>query len=122
MPASYDRNGVPIDRSALAAIVHGNTAAERRLLRTFREANTADLARLASACEQRNGEAVMRAIHRILGAGRVAGATALCQVCEAMAQAGKAGDWQALGAHQSALEQELARINAYIDTELAGRS
>ena len=117
MSGAHDR--VPIDRSVLAAIAQGNTATERRLLRTFREANRADAVRLILACEQRNTEAVVRAVHRILGASRMAGATGVCDACEAVARAGQAGDWPALAASQRALEQELERVNAYVDHQLA---
>lgn len=122
MPGSqHDGQSAPIDRAALAVLAHGDEAVERRLLAVFRKANAADAAALKSALEQRNVEAATSAAHRVMGAGRMAGAVALSAVCERMVRAGQSGDWEAMVAQRDALDRELQRIDAYLDARLGAQ-
>jgi len=111
----------PIDRAALAVISNGDAAAERRLMAAFRKANAADAATLDAAVEQRDGAAVIRAAHRVLGATKMAGAVTLAAICLSIMRAGESGDWDAIAVHQDTFNRELERVSAYLDTLLNAR-
>ncbi len=121
MSSQDDGQAAPIDRAALAVISEGDTATERRLLGVFRKANAADGATLNAAVEQRDGAAVIRTAHRILGASKMAGAITLAAVCVSITRAGEAGDWDAIADYRDALNRECERVSAYLDTLLNAR-
>jgi len=108
----------PIDRAVLAGISRGDPAVERRLLSAFHKANVQDAIALRDAMDVRNMTAVMRAAHRIMGASRMAGAAALAGICKTIAQAGQSGDWAEMAASRAALEAELERVTAHIESQL----
>ena len=114
-----DGLSLPIDRAALAVISNGEAATEHKLLRIFCKTNALDAAALDAALRQRDGAGAIRAAHRLLGASRMAGATALGALCANIVQAGHAADWDAITRHRDALCHELERINTYLDSEFS---
>ncbi len=114
----HDEQSAPIDRAELAEISRGDLAVERRLLRVFRTSNDADVAALQAAVDKRDAARVIRGAHRVMGASRMAGATMLAHIGAAIAQAGQAGDWDAIDENMRALCCEHARIHAYFDAQL----
>ena len=113
-----DGKSAPIDRSILAVLTGGDPAVERGMLAVLRKANNADAAALGEAVERRDIVAVARASHRMMGASRLAGATALADICATIARAGQAGNWGTIAANHEALARELDRVNGYLDTQL----
>lgn len=121
--AQANGNPVPIDRAALEVISRGDQAIEHRMLTVFRKANDADAAALKQALDRHDIISVTRMSHRVMGAGRLAGALALADICGKIAVAGRAGDWDTITASRNALDCELDRVNACLDTLLmAARS
>ena len=111
-----DGRSNPLDRAALAVISRGDQTVERRMLAVFRKANDADAAALKQALDRRDIAAVTRMSHRITGASKIVGAMALADICARIALAGRAGDWAAMAASRAALDRELERVNAYLNT------
>ena len=103
----------PIDRTVLAPITAGDATAEREILTDFRRVNDADAAMLELAVNRCDIAQVKHASHRIKGASRTVGATALAAVCERMERASRGGDWKAIEANMEAFRRELERLNYY---------
>ena len=82
-------NGAPLDRSSLAQISGGDAAMEREILADFKSANDTDMQELRQALAQRDLKQITHASHRVKGACRMVGATALASVCERMEKAGR---------------------------------
>ncbi len=108
--------GAPIDCSELAEISGGDRSIEREMLAIFCRTNDRDVIALKAAVANQDLASVMRLSHRVKGAGKLVGARALVRICEAMEQAGRAGNWSAIAAHRDALGGESDRINAYLGT------
>lgn len=84
------------------------------MLSAFRKSNDADGAALAEAIRRQDFAAVVQVSHRLLGAGRIAGAKNLACVCEAVEAAALSGDWSGVVANSGACYRELERIRAYL--------
>ena len=104
----------PVDRSTLAEISGGDTAIEREILIDFRGVNFGDAAMLLDALNKRDILRITHASHRIKGASRTIGATALAGICERIERASRTGDWSAIAANRDAFDQELERLNAWL--------
>jgi len=87
------RPQVPLDRSVLESLTGGDVAAEREILRDFRRVNEGDAAMLQRAVDGSNIPEVITASHRIKGASKMIGATALAAVCEQIERASRADDF-----------------------------
>jgi HPt (histidine-containing phosphotransfer) domain-containing protein len=111
-----DRESRPIDLSILAQISGGNRSIELRMLGAFRKSNDADAAALEDAIGRHDIVAVARVSHRLVGAGRIAGAIALANICEAIEQAALAGNWGGVATNCDECYREFARINTYLCT------
>ena len=107
-------DGTPVDRSKLAEITGGDAAMEREILADFRNANDVDAAMLRDALAKHDIAQVTHASHRVKGACRMVGATALAEVCERIERAGRASDWAAIVTERSALDREVERLNAWL--------
>ncbi|HKZ08736.1 MAG TPA: transporter substrate-binding domain-containing protein [Methylomirabilota bacterium] len=110
----------PVDVAALTELSGGDRSVERDILREFRAANDADALALEEALGRRHLGDVVRAAHRIKGASRMVGARDLAAVCAAIEQSGRAADLSAVLANEGAFRAELTRLNAYLDTAVAG--
>jgi CheY-like chemotaxis protein len=106
----------PIDRSSLAEVAGGDAGVEREILIDFKDANDADMATLRDALARHDVAQVTRFAHRVKGACRTVGASALAEVCERMELAGRQNDWGGVAREQVALEREFERLNAWLVT------
>lgn len=108
----------PVDRSVIAGFSGGDASTERHIFKEFRCANDEDAARLKQAIAASDGSQIIRSTHRMLGASRMVGALDFAKVCERIEYASRASDWAAVEASMGAFQQELERLNAYLDTTL----
>ena len=120
-PSAAAASPTAIDAAALAELTGGDRAVERDILREYRTANDADALALRDALDRRDLPGIVRAAHRMKGAGRMVGARSLAEVCGAIEQAGRAEDFTAVAGEEPRLARELERLNAYLD-EAGARS
>jgi HPt (histidine-containing phosphotransfer) domain-containing protein len=99
----------------LAAITGGDAAVEREILTDFRRINDEDAVMLKLAVDGRDMPQVINASHRIKGASRTVGATALASVCERLENASRANDWKDVEANMGAFHLEMEHLNAYCE-------
>jgi CheY-like chemotaxis protein len=111
------RQSAPLDRSALADLTGGDMQAEREILIDFRRVNDEDAAMLRRAVDKSDFAAVATSSHRIKGASKMIGATALAGVCERLERAGCASDWKSVEANMDAFAHELERLNTYCEED-----
>ncbi len=102
------------DFASLAELTQGNAALERDLLDDFRRSNADDLKAAAQAVQMVSIAEVRRVAHRICGAARTIGATALAQAAANLEQAAQAGDWRRVSSIWPALQQEGLRLDERI--------
>lgn len=107
---------VPVDRSVVAEFSGGDASTEHHIFTEFRCANDEDAARLKQAIAASDGSQIIRSTHRMLGASRMVGALDFARVCERIEHASRASDWAAVEASMGTFQQELQRLNAYLDT------
>jgi signal transduction histidine kinase/FixJ family two-component response regulator len=112
------RQSAPLDRSALAELTGGDVRAEREILIDFRRVNEEDAAMLRRAVDKSDFAAVATASHRIKGASKMVGATALVGVCERLERASSASDWKSVAANMDVFGHELERLNAYCEEDI----
>jgi CheY-like chemotaxis protein len=112
-------HGVPVERATLAAICGGDDRLEIEVLARFRLHNTQDAESLREAFGRKASADVMAACHRIKGASKTLGATALSEACERIEAGCRTGDWAAAQSGMRAFERELARLDAFIDARSA---
>jgi CheY-like chemotaxis protein/HPt (histidine-containing phosphotransfer) domain-containing protein len=111
------RQTAPLDRSALTDLTGGDVQAEREILIDFRRVNDEDAAMLRRAVDKSDFAAVATASHRIKGASKMIGATALAGVCERLERAGSASDWKSVVSNMDVFGHELERLNAYCEED-----
>ena len=91
--------------------------AEREILNDFRRVNDEDAAMLRRAVDKSDFAAIATASHRIKGASRMIGATALAGVCEHLERASSASDWESVASNLDVFGHELERLNAYCEED-----
>jgi signal transduction histidine kinase/HPt (histidine-containing phosphotransfer) domain-containing protein len=111
------RQSAPLDRSALANLTGGDVRAEREILIEFRRVNEEDAAMLRRAVDKSDLAAVATASHRIKGASKMIGATALAGACERLERASSASDWESVVATMDVFGHELERLNTYCEED-----
>jgi two-component system sensor histidine kinase EvgS len=82
------------------------------LLEEFRGSHEVDMTALLAAIAARDGVAVARAAHRIKGATRMLGSTALSGIAATIEGDVSEGAWSALDEHVRAMEKETAALHA----------
>lgn len=112
------RPAAPLDRSVLAGLTGGDVAIVREILLDFRRVNDNDAAVLKQAVERLDIPQITLASHRIKGASKMIGATALAAVCERLERAGRASDLKSVQASMGAFQHELSRLNSYCEETL----
>ncbi|HEY5725599.1 MAG TPA: response regulator, partial [Methylomirabilota bacterium] len=110
----------PIEPGPLADLTAGDQIMERDILREYRTANDADVAALTDALARKDLADVVRVSHRIKGASRMVGASALAAVCASIEQAGRRKDWPAVATEEDRLRREISRLNGYLSAREAG--
>ena len=105
---------VPVDVSVLKALVGDDPAMISELLHDFRLSATGIAEELRSACEAGQASATGAAAHKLKSSARSVGALALGELCDAMEQAGKAGQVEALTVLLPRFEAEMAAVDNYL--------
>ncbi len=113
----------PIDPAVIAGLTGGDAAVERKVLEIFQRTNAMDAAVLGQALAERDIAQVVQSVHRIKGASKTMGASALAAVCERLEHAGRAGDWSAIEADMRAFHEALACLESvYAEAECTSPS
>lgn len=103
-----------LDASALHEITGGDADLEREVFRRFLAENIRDVADLHRAVETRDTLQVTHAAHRIKGASKTIGASALGEVCALIEADARSSDWASVIGNLDAFRREVARLNAYL--------
>jgi two-component system, NarL family, sensor histidine kinase EvgS len=105
-----------LDEAVLDELTNGDSAFAASLLADFVEASRGDLDELSAAVASRDHAGTRRQAHRIVGAGRVVGATELVAIASRLESAAGAesGNWDELDALLERLGEELDRIAAAV--------
>jgi signal transduction histidine kinase/CheY-like chemotaxis protein/HPt (histidine-containing phosphotransfer) domain-containing protein len=103
-----------LDASVLHEITGGDANLEREVFRRFLAENIKDAAELQGAVEAHDTLQVTDAAHRIKGASKTIGASALAQVCMRIEAAARSNDWTSVIGNLDAFRREAARLNAYL--------
>ena len=106
---------VPVNMGLIAAASGGAPDAERDILLEFREVNDQDVEALHRAIHDHNAARIADTAHRMSGASRSIGADALAAVCKRIENAARAHDLETVKLSVYDLQQQLARVNAFID-------
>ena len=113
-PPRDDR--APIDFDVLAEVCTGDAAAVRVFLAYFWSSNQEDVKALERAMADRDLPEVARASHRMRGAGRTVGATAMADVCETIERAARANkSFSEIAPSMVLLDQELDRLDRFLE-------
>jgi CheY-like chemotaxis protein/HPt (histidine-containing phosphotransfer) domain-containing protein len=113
--AAAERSDDPIEPGPLAEISAGDKALEREILQDYRKSNDTDAQLLNDGFAQRNAEVVRQVAHRMKGAGRMVGARGLADVCERIEHGGREKQWPELLELKPRLDEELRRLNRFLD-------
>jgi len=103
-----------LDVKVLVALVGDDAAVIREFLHDFGTSATQIALELRNACRSGQPLLTAAAAHKLKSAARSVGALALGECCAAMEQAGKAGDTLLLRALLAQFDQELARVEAFL--------
>ena len=82
-----------IDHAVLDALAGGDAQMARDILQDFVESTRADVVAIPEMMARRDEPGLTRQAHRIKGAARMVGATALAAVAERLETAGRGADW-----------------------------
>ena len=101
--------------NVLKALVGDDEATIREFLHDFRLSATKIAAELRAACVAGETATARAQSHKLKSSSRSVGALALGELCAAMEKAGKGGDTAALAALLPQFEQELARVEGFLE-------
>ncbi len=113
-PSAADASA-PVDISVLKKLIGDDEAMIREFLGDFRVSMTEIAVELRAACAAGQAATAGTLGHKLKSPARSVGALALGELCYAMEQAGKAGDLAACTALLPGLEQELVRVESFIE-------
>ena len=118
-PVQQDRDPTAsiFDRAVIASLTGGGKAEEREVLMAFQSANAEDTLALRQAYARNDFAEVMHASHRISGASRMVGLTALAAACARVEHAARVRDLVGLERDMTRLDRELERARECISTE-----
>ncbi|HSW16186.1 MAG TPA: response regulator [Ramlibacter sp.] len=116
--AGAPSSAVAHDPASIAATWGVDEAAMRTILADFRGVNDDDAQVLRRAVDSGDMGEVTRATHRMLGAGKMIGASDFAHICERIERAGRLGERQEIKVEMPAFEAQWTRLNEYIDTLL----
>ena len=104
----------PVDVSVLKALVGDDPTVVDELLQEFRLNARGIAAELRRACAAGQATATGAAAHKLKSSARAVGALALGKLCDAMEQAGKTGQVEALTMLLPRFEEEMASVDKYL--------
>jgi len=108
-------SSVSVDVNVLKALVGDDEAMIREFLHDFRLSAAKIAAELRAACAAGETATAGAHAHKLKSSSRSVGALALGELCAAMEKAGKGGDTAALAELLPQFEQELARVESFLD-------
>jgi signal transduction histidine kinase/CheY-like chemotaxis protein len=98
------------DRARLASLARDVGESSDALLEQFGSASAADLQRIRQAIADGDRSCVARTAHRMKGASRMVGLTALAGACEALEREARGGDPERIARQADAVEAELGHV------------
>ncbi len=110
-----------LDLGVLKGLVGDDVLRIDKFLRSFQTSSARIAADLRAACQGGQAGAAGAAAHKLKSSARAVGALALGELCEAMEQAGMAGDQPTLVALLPGFEQEMVAVAAFLDSLLQER-
>ena len=111
-PVATTAEAAPVDLAALRDIAGGDDAVVASLVRDFVESTARDVAAIAQAHADGDADALARNAHRIKGAARLVGATALADAADALERRSRGGE-QKVPAEVDALTAAFEVLNAW---------
>jgi CheY-like chemotaxis protein/HPt (histidine-containing phosphotransfer) domain-containing protein len=116
LPLALQGGGnIPVDVDVLRKLVGDDDAVIREFLHDFRISAANMTAELRAACAAGQAAAAGALAHKLKSSARSVGALPLGELCAQMEQAGKAGDMKALIALSPGFEQEVARVESFLE-------
>lgn len=112
----------PVDISVLKALVGEDPAVLHDVLQDFIKSAAPIAANLHAACAAGEGEAARTAAHKLKSSARAIGALALGELCEALENAGAAGNTAALAERLPLFDSQIAAVTVWISLMLASES
>jgi signal transduction histidine kinase/CheY-like chemotaxis protein/HPt (histidine-containing phosphotransfer) domain-containing protein len=113
-PAAPGTAPMPVDVSALEALVGSDQQIIRELLQEFRVTAVRSAAELANACAAQRPADAAAIAHKFKSSARSVGALKLGDLCSAMEAAAAAGELAALAALLPQFEAEMAAVDGYL--------
>ena len=104
-----------IDPKALAALVGDDPDLCRQLLKEFVEPSWRYIGEVKEGVESASAISVAQAAHKLKSSSRAVGAHQLADLCLELETAGKAGDWDGIGAAAPRLDDLMQDVQAYVD-------
>ena len=101
--------------SVLKALVGDDEAMIREFLHDFRLSAAKIAAELRAACAAGETATAGAHAHKLKSSSRSVGALVLGELCAALEKAGKGGDAEALNVLLPQFEQELARVEGFLE-------
>jgi PAS domain S-box-containing protein len=112
----------PVDISVLKALVGEDPAVLHDVLQDFITSAARIAANLHAACAAGESEAARTAAHKLKSSARAVGALALGELCEALENAGAAGNAAALAERLPLFDSQIAAVTVSISRMLASES
>jgi len=109
----------PLDLAFVAAMCGGERAAMCERLQGLRRANHQDALLLGQAVVDDDLARVTQTAHRMLGSSSIMKARDVADACRRIVHASRAGDSETVAEVLEALQREISRLNAYIDSVCA---
>jgi HPt (histidine-containing phosphotransfer) domain-containing protein len=110
-PAGPTPATATLDTTILPSLVGDDPDLLRQIYRDFQRSAADDLATLRRAAAGRDADELARAGHRVCGASRSVGATALAQMAEDLQRVEGPVDWVAVDKRVAALDSEWQRLS-----------
>jgi len=103
-----------IDRRVLDSLAGGDAQMARDILRDFADSTRADVATIPDLLARRDEPGLTRQAHRIKGAARMVGATALAEVADRLETAGRGADWPGIARAAPEIGEQFERLERLI--------
>ncbi|MCB2101958.1 MAG: response regulator, partial [Rhodobacterales bacterium] len=104
----------PIDPKALTALVGDDPEMCRQLLADFVEPSWRYIGEVKEGVRSASAISVAQAAHKLKSSSRAVGANELADLCLQLEAAGKAGDWEGIGAAAPRLDGLMQDVEAYV--------
>ena len=113
-PPSRQKEGL-VDLALISETFAGDPAGVHSILAALRATNEQDAEVLRQAVAANDLNRVTYASHRMLGAGKMIGASEFSALCQRLEDGSRAGDWEAIRLSMPEFEAQWARLKSYLD-------